>query len=38
MLNWIFMWFDPERDTDLDALGEEMIVLITAGLGNAAAC
>ena len=32
MLNWIFMWFDPERDADITALGEEMITLVTSGL------
>lgn len=32
MLNWIFMWFDPNRETDISVLGEEMISLILHGL------
>jgi len=32
MLNWIFMWFDPERDEPADSLGEEMIALVLEGL------
>jgi TetR/AcrR family transcriptional regulator len=34
MLNWIFMWFDPDRDTDIALLGEEMIDLILFGLSS----
>ncbi|MBU0742634.1 TetR/AcrR family transcriptional regulator [bacterium] len=37
MLNWIFMWFSPERDEPVAHLGEEMIDLILNGLGNAPA-
>ncbi len=37
MLNWIFMWFSPERDEPVAGLGEEMIDLILNGLGNAPA-
>lgn len=37
MLNWIFMWFNAERDEPVAALGEEMIDLILNGLGNAPA-
>ncbi len=32
MLNWIFMWYDPERDGDVEALGDEMIAMIRGGL------
>ncbi|MBC8425986.1 TetR/AcrR family transcriptional regulator [bacterium] len=32
MLNWIFMWFDPERDMPADSLGDEMIALVLEGL------
>jgi len=32
MLNWIFMWFDPERDGPVDALGEEMLSLVVHGV------
>jgi len=34
MLNWVFMWFDPERDDSVEALGEEMVGLILGGLGG----
>jgi AcrR family transcriptional regulator len=35
MLNWIFMWYDPERDVPAEALGEEMLTLLMEGLpGN----
>ena len=32
MLNWIFMWFDPERDTPVEELGNEMVAMILHGL------
>jgi len=32
MLNWIFMWFDPERDDSIERLGDEMITLVLHGL------
>ncbi len=35
MLNWIFMWFDPERDGPVAQLGDEMIGLILPGLREA---
>jgi TetR/AcrR family transcriptional regulator len=35
MLNWIFMWFDEERDGPVERLGAEMIVLILRGLDGA---
>ncbi len=37
MLNWIFMWFSPERDEPVAHLGEEMIDLVLNGLGDAPA-
>lgn len=32
MLNWIFMWYEPERDGPVSTLGEEMVALIAGGL------
>ncbi len=32
MMNWIFMWYEPDRDGDVKSLGEEMIKLILQGL------
>jgi AcrR family transcriptional regulator len=32
MLNWIFMWFEPERDGPVERLGDEMIALVLDGL------
>ena len=32
MLNWIFMWYEPERDGSVEQLGDEMITLILEGL------
>jgi AcrR family transcriptional regulator len=32
MLNWIFMWFDPERDAPVEALGDKVIHLVLSGL------
>jgi AcrR family transcriptional regulator len=34
MLNWIFMWYDPERDTSVEALGDEMVSLVLGGLNG----
>ena len=33
MLNWIFMWFDPDRDEPAEKLGDQMVALILNGLG-----
>jgi AcrR family transcriptional regulator len=35
MLNWIFMWFDPERDAPVERLGDEMLALVMRGLAGA---
>jgi TetR/AcrR family transcriptional regulator len=35
MLNWIFMWYDPERDVPAEKLGEEMLALLMRGLVGA---
>jgi hypothetical protein len=35
MLNWIFMWYDPERDQPVERLGDEMVDLLLGGLGAA---
>ncbi len=32
MLNWVFMWFDPERDGSIEQLGERMLALALDGL------
>jgi AcrR family transcriptional regulator len=32
MLNWIFAWYDVERDEPVDRLGDEMIALVLDGL------
>lgn len=37
MLNWIFMWFDPERDGPAERLGDEMYRLVMQGLAGARA-
>ncbi|RMG43923.1 MAG: TetR/AcrR family transcriptional regulator [Acidobacteria bacterium] len=31
-LNWIFMWFDPERDGPVDALADEVVDLVLHGV------
>lgn len=36
MLNWIFMWYDPERDQPVERLGDEMVDLLLGGLGGGA--
>lgn len=35
MLNWVFMWFDAERDAPVERLGEEMTDLVLHGLEGA---
>jgi AcrR family transcriptional regulator len=32
MLNWIFMWYEPERDGTVEQLGDEMLALVLEGL------
>jgi AcrR family transcriptional regulator len=34
MLNWIFMWFDAERDAPVDALGDKMLSLVVHGVAR----
>jgi len=34
MLNWIFMWFDPERDAPLEDLSDRLIHLALNGLNG----
>ena len=34
MLNWIFMWYDPERDSSVEDLGDEMVSLVLDGLNG----
>jgi len=36
MLNWIFMWFDPERDAPVESLGEKVVQLVLFGLSDRA--
>ena len=32
MLNWVFMWYDPQRDNSVETLGDEMVSLVLDGL------
>ncbi len=32
MLNWVFMWYDPEKDDPAEKLGEEMVAMVMNGL------
>jgi AcrR family transcriptional regulator len=32
MLNWIFMWYDPKRDSSVEDVGDEMVSLVLEGL------
>lgn len=32
MLNWIFMWYDPARHGNVEAIGDEMIDLVLHGI------
>ncbi len=34
MLNWIFMWYDPDRDSSVEDLGDEMVSLVLNGLNG----
>jgi AcrR family transcriptional regulator len=34
MLNWVFMWYDPEKDDPAGELGEEMVAMVMNGLKN----
>ncbi len=34
MLNWIFMWYDAERDAPAEKLGDEMMELVMNGLNG----
>ena len=34
MLNWVFMWFDPDRDEPVAQLGDEMVDLVLNGLNS----
>jgi AcrR family transcriptional regulator len=40
MLNWMFMWYDPERDGPMDRLGREMAEMALRGVagGESPAC
>ncbi|MGE5357915.1 MAG: TetR/AcrR family transcriptional regulator [Bacteroidales bacterium] len=37
MLNWIFMWYDPQRDGSVERLGEEMAAMALHGIAGGAA-
>jgi len=37
MLNWVFMWYTPERYGPVDQLGEQMLDLVLNGLRGASA-
>ena len=32
MLNWVFMWYDPEKDDPAGTLGDEMVAMVMNGL------
>ncbi len=32
MLNWLFMWFDPQKDAPVERLGDEIVGLVLHGL------
>ncbi len=32
ILNWVFMWYDPDKDDPAEALGEEMVAMVMNGL------
>jgi len=32
MLNWIFMWYEPQRDGPVEDLGEQMMAMVMHGL------
>lgn len=34
MLNWVFMWFEEDRDSPVDTLADEMVDLVLAGVGG----
>jgi len=34
MVNWIYTWYDPERDGTAEALGDQMFVLLVDGLSR----
>ena len=34
MLNWVFMWYDPDKDDPVEALGEEMVKMVMTGLAG----
>jgi AcrR family transcriptional regulator len=34
MLNWVFMWFEEDRDDPVDRLADEMVDLVLTGVGG----
>lgn len=34
MLNWVFMWYDPEKDDPAGELGDEMVAMVMNGLAG----
>lgn len=34
MVNWIYTWYDPQRDGTAEALGDQMFELLTHGLAH----
>jgi len=34
MLNWVFMWYDPEKDDPTGTLGDEMVDMVMNGLNG----
>ena len=35
MLNWVFMWFEDDRDNPVDHLADDMVDLVLTGVGGA---
>ncbi len=34
MLNWVFMWYDPDKDDPAGTLGDEMVAMVMNGLNG----
>jgi AcrR family transcriptional regulator len=34
MLNWVFMWFEEDRDSPVDRLADDMVDLVLTGVGG----
>ena len=34
MLNWVFRWYEPEKDDPTGTLGDEMVAMVLDGLNG----